>query len=95
LVCASYRESSYPAPKKHHLIVSSSIIGYIISYFTYLPVIWHHNKTRKIDPDRLSPESRLWWLLFLVPLLPIGLMMVCTLSRILLDLSSTLHFGSA
>lgn len=42
----------------------SSIIGYIISYFTFLPVIWHHNKTRKIDPDKLSPESRLWWLLW-------------------------------
>ncbi|RYP58767.1 hypothetical protein DL770_010361 [Monosporascus sp. CRB-9-2] len=42
----------------------ASIIAYIISYLTYLPVIWHHNKTRKIDPDRLSPESRLWWLLF-------------------------------
>lgn len=52
---------------------SSSIIGYIISYFTFLPVIWHHNKTRKIDPDKLSPESRLWWLLFLAPLLCIGL----------------------
>ncbi|RYP05395.1 hypothetical protein DL764_003820 [Monosporascus ibericus] len=51
----------------------ASIVAYIISYLTYLPVIWHHNKTRKIDPDRLSPESRLWWLLFLAPLLPIGL----------------------
>lgn len=51
----------------------SSIIGYIISYFTFLPVIWHHNKTRKVDPDKLSPESRLWWLLFLAPCLVIGL----------------------
>ncbi|KAH8601750.1 putative MFS transporter [Bisporella sp. PMI_857] len=51
----------------------ASVVAYIISYLTYLPVIWHHNKTRKIDPDRLSPESRLWWLLFLAPLLPIGL----------------------
>ncbi|RYO84001.1 hypothetical protein DL762_005871 [Monosporascus cannonballus] len=37
----------------------ASIVAYTISYLTYLPVIWHHNKTRKIDPDRLSPESRL------------------------------------
>lgn len=51
----------------------SSIIGYIISYFTFLPVIWHHNKTRKIDPDKLSPESRLWWLLWLAPCLVWGL----------------------
>jgi hypothetical protein len=50
-----------------------SIVAYVISYCTYLPVIWHHNKTRKVDPDKLSPESRLWWLLFLAPLLPIGL----------------------
>lgn len=51
----------------------SSIVAYIISYLSYLPVIAHHNKTRKIDPDRLSPESRLWWLLWLAPLLPLGL----------------------
>ncbi|ERF70933.1 hypothetical protein EPUS_06718 [Endocarpon pusillum Z07020] len=51
----------------------SSVVGYILSYLTYLPVIWHHNKTRKVDPDRLSPESRLWWLLYLAPLLSIGL----------------------
>lgn len=50
------------------------MIGYIIAYLTYLPVIYHHNQTRKKDPDRLSPESRLWWLLYLAPLLAIGLM---------------------
>ena len=41
-----------------------SIIGYIVAYLTFLPVIYHHNKTRKVDPDKLSPESRLWWLLW-------------------------------
>lgn len=51
----------------------SSVIGYIISYLTYLPVIWHHNKTRKANPDLLSPETRLWWLLYLAPFLSIGL----------------------
>lgn len=55
-------------------VAPSSLIGYIIAYFTYLPVIWHHNKTRKKNPDLLSPESRLWWLLYLAPLLAIGLM---------------------
>jgi hypothetical protein len=50
-----------------------SVIGYIISYLTYLPVIHHHNKTRRRDPNALSPESRLWWLLYLAPLLSIGL----------------------
>lgn len=37
-------------------------------------MIWHHNQTRKKNPDLLSPESRLWWLLYLAPLLAIGLM---------------------
>ncbi|KAK7934863.1 MFS general substrate transporter [Apiospora marii] len=55
------------------LAFMGTIVAYIIAYLTYLPVIWHHNKTRKVDPDRLSPESRLWWLLWLAPLLPLGL----------------------
>lgn len=46
------------------LLSTRSVVGYILAYLTYLPVIWHHNKTRKVDPDRLSPESRLWWLLY-------------------------------
>lgn len=61
-------------PSPSLTIFSSSLIGYIIAYFTYLPVIWHHNQTRKKNPDLLSPESRLWWLLYLAPLLSIGLM---------------------
>lgn len=43
---------------------NSSLIGYVFAYLTYLPVIRHHNKIRDEDPDKLSPESRLWWLLF-------------------------------
>ncbi|KAK7996017.1 MFS general substrate transporter [Apiospora marii] len=46
------------------LAFMGTIVAYIIAYLTYLPVIWHHNKTRK---------SRLWWLLWLAPLLPLGL----------------------
>lgn len=41
-----------------------SLVGYLLAYATYLPVIRHHNKIRAEDPDKLSPESRLWWLLF-------------------------------
>ena len=51
----------------------SSLIGYILSYLTYLPVIYHHNKIRKVNPDKLSPETRLWWLLYLAPFISIGL----------------------
>ena len=49
---------------KHVADRDRSVIGYIIAYLTFLPVIWHHNKVRKVDPDKLSPESRLWWLLW-------------------------------
>jgi hypothetical protein len=51
-------------PWQTGLCFLASLIAYIISYCTYLPVIHHHNKTRKVDPDKLTPESRLWWLLF-------------------------------
>ncbi|EHY59688.1 hypothetical protein HRR83_001038 [Exophiala dermatitidis] len=60
-------------PYQVGLAFLSSLIGYVLAYFTYLPVIHHHNKIRANDPDKLSPESRLWWLLFLAPLETIGL----------------------
>ncbi|EXJ88400.1 hypothetical protein A1O1_05330 [Capronia coronata CBS 617.96] len=60
-------------PYQVGLAFLSSLIGYLLAYFTYLPVIRHHNKIRANDPDKLSPESRLWWLLFLAPLETIGL----------------------
>jgi hypothetical protein len=48
------------------------LIGYILSYLSYLPSIHHfRGKRRKGIP--LAPEVRLWWLLFLVPLETIGL----------------------
>ncbi|KAJ9636081.1 hypothetical protein H2204_005578 [Knufia peltigerae] len=60
-------------PYQVGLAFLSSLIGYVFAYLTYLPVIRHHNKIRDEDPDKLSPESRLWWLLFLAPLETIGL----------------------
>ncbi|KAF2446434.1 MFS general substrate transporter [Karstenula rhodostoma CBS 690.94] len=48
------------------------LIGYFLSYFSYLPSIHHfRGKRRKGIP--LEPEVRLWWLLFLAPLETIGL----------------------
>ncbi|PVI07669.1 polyamine transporter 4 [Periconia macrospinosa] len=48
------------------------LIGYVLSYLSYLPSIHHfRGKRRKGIP--LDPEVRLWWLLFLAPLETIGL----------------------
>ncbi|KAL1982574.1 hypothetical protein VTN96DRAFT_1160 [Rasamsonia emersonii] len=49
------------------------IIGYVISYVSFLPWIYRHTKIRKRDPDALLPEARLYWLLFTAPLETIGL----------------------
>ena len=55
------------------LAMIALLIGYCVAYFSFFPVIRHHNKLRKMG-QQLTPESRLWWLLFLAPLLPIGLL---------------------
>ncbi|KAK2757558.1 hypothetical protein FQN54_004527 [Arachnomyces sp. PD_36] len=50
------------------------IIGYIIAYFSFFPVIRKQQRSiLRQDPDGLQPESRLWWLLFTAPLETIGL----------------------
>jgi len=49
------------------------LIGYILSYLSYLPSIHRFRGIRRKDPGRLKPEARLWWLLYLAPLEAIGL----------------------
>ncbi|KAJ5758916.1 hypothetical protein N7520_006072 [Penicillium odoratum] len=49
------------------------LVGYLIAYFSFLPWILHHNHMRAKDPDGLQPETRLYWLLWVAPLLAIGL----------------------
>lgn len=51
------------------------LIGYFIAWFSFLPVIKRNIKLRKDNPDneRIQYESRLWWLLYTAPCLPIGL----------------------
>ncbi|KAF2458667.1 major facilitator superfamily domain-containing protein [Lineolata rhizophorae] len=49
------------------------LVGYFLAYFSYLPSIHYFRGIRRKDPDRLTPEARLWWLLFLAPLETIGL----------------------
>jgi MFS family permease len=50
-------------------------IGYFIGYFSFIPAIKRNIRERheKPDDERAQYESRLWWLLYTAPCLPIGL----------------------
>ncbi|KAF2110101.1 major facilitator superfamily domain-containing protein [Lophiotrema nucula] len=64
------------------MALSPLAIGYTIAYFSFFPVIKRHNwKRQNGRGHELTPESRLWWLMFTVPTLPIGLLgfaLTCT-----------------
>lgn len=51
------------------------LVGYIIAWATFIPAIKRNKAERKAKPEdeRAQYESRLWWLLFTAPCLPIGL----------------------
>ena len=51
------------------------LIGYILAYASFLPVYWRDRKQMRTDRARYPPERRLWWLCYLVPLEPIGLLL--------------------
>jgi MFS family permease len=50
-------------------------IGYLVAWFSFFPAIKRNIKERKEKPgdERAQYESRLWWLLYTAPCLPIGL----------------------
>lgn len=50
-------------------------VGYLIAWLSFIPVIKRNIAERKAKPDdeRAQYESRLWWLLYTAPCLPIGL----------------------
>ncbi|KAI8247722.1 putative efflux pump kojT [Colletotrichum sp. SAR 10_98] len=50
-------------------------IGYVIAWLAFIPAIKRNIKERKAKPqdDRAQYESRLWFLLYTAPCLPIGL----------------------
>jgi MFS family permease len=50
-------------------------IGYLIAWISFIPAIRRNIKERRSNPDdeRAQYESRLWWLLYTAPCLPIGL----------------------
>lgn len=51
-------------------------IGYTVAWLSFIPVIKRNIKERHENPDneRSQYESRLWWLLYTAPCLPIGLL---------------------
>jgi hypothetical protein len=54
------------------LALFALFIGYWAAYFGYLPVLGIHSRQRA-EGKALSPESRLWFLQYVVLSLPIGL----------------------
>ncbi|KAF8849023.1 putative MFS multidrug transporter [Acephala macrosclerotiorum] len=50
-------------------------IGYFIAWLSFIPIIKRNIKERhdKPDDEKAQYESRLWWLLYTAPCLPIGL----------------------
>lgn len=55
------------------LALFALFIGYWCAWGSYLPVIRRHNQQRKAGRE-LSPESRLWFLQYVVLGLPVGLL---------------------
>lgn len=51
------------------------VVGYFIAWISWFPVIKRNVAERAANPDseRAQYESRLWWLLYTAPCLPIGL----------------------
>ncbi|KAJ5599092.1 hypothetical protein N7450_000159 [Penicillium hetheringtonii] len=51
------------------------VIGYFIAWISWFPIIRRNTAERRDNPDseRAQYESRLWWLLYTAPCLPIGL----------------------
>lgn len=51
------------------------LVGYVIAYISFIPAIKRNIKERAAKPndEKAQYESRLWWLLFTAPCLPIGL----------------------
>lgn len=50
-------------------------IGYVVAWLSFIPAIKRNTHQRRSRPDdeHAQYESRLWWLLFLAPCLPLGL----------------------
>lgn len=71
LVYAQYNFKPYQVG----LVFISIGIGYTIAWISFIPAIKRNEKERKSKPgdERAQYESRLWWLLYTAPCLPLGL----------------------
>ncbi|KAA8647991.1 hypothetical protein EYZ11_004208 [Aspergillus tanneri] len=51
------------------------LVGYFLAWISFYPAIWWNKaeRRRKPDDEQAQYESRLWWLLYTAPCLPIGL----------------------
>ncbi|KAI1338922.1 major facilitator superfamily domain-containing protein [Xylariaceae sp. FL0016] len=60
---------------EHGLIFLSIGLGYVVAAFSFIPAIRRnfHERAQHPEDERAQYEARLWWLLFLATLLPIGL----------------------
>ncbi|PVH97620.1 multidrug transporter [Periconia macrospinosa] len=61
-------------PTQFGLAMLALVLGYCLAYVTFIPVIINHRERRVYAPESVTEECRLWWLMFLAPLLPIGLL---------------------
>ena len=57
----------------HGMTFVPIVVGYLVAYVTYFPILRKHELIRRRDPHHLQPESRLVWLTRTAPLLAIGL----------------------
>lgn len=50
-------------------------VGYLLAWLSFIPAIKRNIKERRAKPDdeKAQYESRLWWLLYTAPCLPLGL----------------------
>lgn len=60
------------SPTQISLVLITLGGAYLLGYFSFFPIIRRHNQQRRAG-QVLAPETRLYWLLYLVVLLPIGL----------------------
>ena len=57
----------------HGMTFVPIVVGYVVAYVAYFPMLRRHELIRRRDPHYLQPESRLEWLTWTAPLLAIGL----------------------
>lgn len=63
------------SPSQQGLTFIAILVGYLLAWFSFFPAIKRNVRERRAKPDDevAQYESRLWWLLYTAPCLPIGL----------------------